>query len=463
MKHIKQIFAAAVAVCSLVGLASCGSSNSAGEVHPLPTPTKYGIKLTNLDSSGTLKGQYQGKKITIATRTGDFEKALKEAAKYFEAVTGADVEVQSFPPGNDVEKIQLDLSTSKTFDAVLMPVANMHSYAASGYLKKIDDFKNVADPNLDLDDFIPSLLNLYGKYKGTLYALPYKPDTQIFYYRKDIFENAKVKAQYKAATGEELKVPTTNEEMIKVADFFTKSKNSSSPVKYGYMSQAFDQAGRLTWMNRAGQYKQTVTDADGNVTLNNENTAKAMNDTLKLKSDTASEWQQLGWDEANKMFVDGNAAMMEQWPGLKASIDADGSAVKGKVGYAVTPGQSPVLGGWSAAVTSSSKEAELAYKFIEFATSKDAEVLKLANGMDPCRQSNYKRGTIGDNPIYPALLESLSKGKQLADVDVPYVSSEASDVLETQTQAMLSGKQSVDVTTKNMQEKIDALVAKTKK
>ena len=399
----------------------------------------------------------------MATRTGDFEEALKEAAKYFEAVSGAKVVIQSFPPGNDVEKIQLDLSTSKTFDAVLMPVANIHSYAASGYLRKINDFKKVADPDLDLDDFIPSVLDLYGKYQGELYAFPYKPDSQIFFYRKDIFDDPNVQQQFKAATGKDLKVPTTNAEMIEIADWFTKSKNPSSPVEYGYLSQAFDQAGRLTWMNRAGQYDQTVTNAKNEVTVDNENTKKAMADVLKLKEDTAPQWLQLGWDEANKLFADGQALMMEQWPGLYATVNADGSKVKDKVGFAVTPGGAPVLGGWSIAVTSGSKEAELAYKFVEFATSKDAELLKIDNTMDPTRQSNFDRGTVGDNPQYPVLLESLSKGKQLADVDIPYISSKANDILEQETQALLSGKQDIDTTTKNIQEQIEAEAAKIKK
>lgn len=453
-----------VAAGTLLAVASCGSTQSTTvAVEPLPTPEAYGVKLENLDSSGTLKGQYGGVKITVATRTGDFEGALKEAAKYFEAVTGAEVVVQSFPPGNDVEKIQLDLSTSKTFDAVLMPVANMHSYAASGFLKAIDEFKDIADPNLDLEDFIPSVLDLYGKYQGELYAFPYKPDSQIFFYRKDIFEDKTIQERYKADTGNELRVPTTNEEMIAIADYFTKAKNPDSPVDYGYLSQAYDQAGRLTWMNRAGQYGQTVTDEKNNVTIDNENTRKAMQDVLQLQKDTAPQWLQLGWDEANKLFADGKALMMEQWPGLYATVNADGSSVKDKVGFAVTPGGAPVLGGWSIAVTSSSKNAEAAYKFIEFATSKDAELLKIDNTMDPCRQSSYTRGTVGDNPQYPVLLESLSKGRQLADVDVPYVSSKANDILEKQTQALLSGEQDVDTTVENMQAQIEAEVAKVKK
>lgn len=454
---MKKIGLLCTVLISLTILTGCGGetqeSAKSSESTELKTPEKFGVKLENLDSSGTLKGQYEGKKITVATRTGDHETALKEAAKYFEAATGAKVEVQSFPAGNDEEKIQLDLSTSHTFDAVLMPVANIHSYAASNYLKKLDDYKDVADPELDMEDFIPSILDLYGKYDGELYAFPYKPDTQMLFYRKDIFEDEKVKAAYKEKTGNDLTVPKTNEEMVEIAKYFTKSKNSDSPVDYGYISMGSTTNSRAIWMNREGD--QTVISKDNQATVNNDATKQAMKTMMELKNYAPKEWTQLGWDEANALFVEGKALMMEQWPGLINSINDENSKVKDKIGFAVTPGESPVLGGWSIAVTSSSKEDELAYKFIEFVTSKDGELLKVEHTMDPVRQSNYERGEVmSSNEMYPVLLDSLTKGKQLVDADVPYISAQLNDILEDQTQSLLNGKQDIDKTTNTMQKKL---------
>lgn len=456
---MKKIGLFCTVLLSLVVISGCGGggetkeSAKSSEPVELKTPEKFGVKLENLDASGTLDGQYKGKKITVATRTGDHETALKEAAKYFEAASGAKVEVQSFPAGNDEEKIQLDLSTSHTFDAVLMPVANIHSYAASGYLKKLDDYKEVADPELDTNDFIPSILDLYGKYDGKLYAFPYKPDTQMLFYRKDIFEDEKVKTAYKEKTGKDLAVPTTNEEMIEVAKYFTKSKNADSPIDYGYISMGSTTNSRAIWMNREGE--QTVISKDNQATVDNDGTKKAMETMMELKNYTPKEWTQLGWDEANAMFVEGKALMMEQWPGLINSINDDKSKIKDKVGFAVTPGSSPVLGGWSIAVTNHSEEDELAYKFVEFVTSKDAELLKVEHTMDPVRQSNYERGEVMDsNPMYPVLLDSLTKGKQLVDADVPYISAQLNDILEDETQNLLNGKQDINKTTANMQKKL---------
>lgn len=327
------------------------------------------------------------------------------------------------------------------------------------FLKPLGDYNDIADPNLDLDDFIPALLDLYGRYDGELYAFPYKPDTQILFYRKDILEDPEIQAQYQEDTGNELKVPTTNEEMIQVAEYFTKSVNSDSPVDYGYISMGSTTNSRAIWMNRSGE--QTVLADNHEPTLNTEGTKQAMETMLQLKEFAPAEWTQLGWDEANAMFVQGNALMMEQWPGLVNSINDEASAVKDKVGFAVTPGDSPVLGGWSIAVTNHSEEDELAYKFIEFVTSKDAELLKVEHTMDPTRQSNYERGDVMEsNPMYPILLDSLTRGKQLVDVDVPFISAMLNDILEDETQKLLSNTQDVDTTVEKLQNRFEEEIGK---
>ena len=160
----------------------------------------------------------------------------------------------------------------------------------------------------------------------------------------------------------------------------------------------------------------------------------------------------MGWDEANQFFANGNAAMMEQWPGLWLTCQGEGSAVKDKVGVAVAPGQTPVLGGWGAGVASESEEQELAWKFIEFMTSKDGELLKIENTMDPCRTSTYEiEGVASSSELYGALMESLNYAKTLADVDVPYISSQLCDVMETHIQDALKGTITVEEALQNME------------
>ena len=219
-------------------------------------------------------------------------------------------------------------------------------------------------------------------------------------------------------------------------------------MDYGYSIHILKGTTRLLFYNRGGD----DIDEELKPNMNNEAGVKALNYVMDLQQYAPAEWMQMGWDEANQFFANGNAAMMEQWPGLWLTCQGEGSAVKDKVGVAVAPGQTPVLGGWGAGVASESEEQELAWKFIEFMTSKDGELLKIENTMDPCRTSTYEiEGVASSSELYGALMESLNYAKTLADVDVPYISSQLCDVMETHIQDALKGTITVEEALQNME------------
>ncbi|MCU6792772.1 sugar ABC transporter substrate-binding protein [Paenibacillus sp. WQ 127069] len=436
----------------------------AAALKELPQP--YGIQLKDMDGGGTLKGQYKGKKITLAVSSGSFENAIKAVAPYFEQVSGAKVEVQSIPGDNLMDKVQLDLNSSHIYDVVITPIAFIHGFAEGNQLKNLQPFvdnHSIASPNLDMADFIPSLLDIYGKYKGKLVAFPYKPDVQLFFYRKDLFEDPKIKAAYKEKNGNELKVPETPEEFVQTAKFFTKSLNPDSPVTYGYSTMASKGRSRWMWVNRLAYYGGNNVDGNFKPAFNNKAGLEAMNIMLELQKTAPKELLQFGWDEANNFFATGEVAMMEQWPGLFSVIQGDKSKVKDKVGFAVTPGQAPTLGGWAISMAETSKEAELAYKFIEYVTSKDAELLKMKDTMDPTRKSNYERQEVRDSqPFYPALLNSLKAAKILADTDVPFISAKLNDIQEVATQSVLNGQTTREEALQSMAKSFETEIGKLK-
>lgn len=410
---------------------------------------KYGKKLENLDLDGTLSGQYEGKSITIPVSSGDFEKAVNAYVPLFEELTGAEVVVESIPGDQLTDKIQLDLNNTHNYDVILAPIAFLHSYASAG---KVTDLSSLIDEyvceSYDMEDFLPGLFETYGYYEGKLVAIPYKPDVELMFYRKDLFEDQANKDAYKEKYGTELKVPETNEELLQVAEFFTKSENPDSPVDYGYSTNMLKGTTRLLFYNRGGD----DINEELKPNMNNEAGVQAMDYVLELQKYAPSEWMQMGWDEANQFFANGNAAMMEQWPGLWLTCQGDDSAVKDKVGVAVAPGKTPVLGGWGAGVAAESEEQELAWKFIEFMTSKDGELLKIENTMDPCRTSTYEiEDVASSSELYEALMESLNYAKTLADVDVPYISSKLCDVMETHIQDAMKGSITVEQALQNME------------
>ena len=300
----------------------------------------------------------------------------------------------------------------------------------------------------DVDDFLTGLFNTYARYNDKTVALPYKPDVILNFYRTDLFEDASLKSKFKDMYGYELTAPsseTTLDQYLDICKFFTKKFNPDSPVTYGYCANAGTGNLRWIWQNRLPAYGGNVVDDQFNTMFNNDAGKSAMEYMKELAECAPENWEEFAWESANAMFCSGEVAMMEQWPGMYNTAQAEGSNVIGKVGASTTAGGTPVLGGWALAIAEKSDNKELAFKFCEFCTSKDGEILKVENTMDPCRTSNYERPEIAAyNPLYPVLLDSLSRGASIADVDVPVVTSELNNVLELCCHYALTGEKTIE-------------------
>ena len=457
MKKWKSILA--VLLCMLLlSAAACksGTSNKKPGATATPGASEAPVKgsvlkkypmLKNLDLDGTLKpGMYKGRKIVVATSAGDYEKSMKVYKQLFHELTGGEVEIQSFPD-QLFEKAQMALNTGGQFDVIVMPIAYIHSFAYSGLLADLTKMlSSKASPGYDPDDFLHGLYDTYANYNHMTVALPFKPDAQMLFYRKDLFEDETQKKNFKAKNGRDLTVPETPEEMLEVAKFFTKSMNADSPVQYGYSSMMSKPNSRFSWFNRLGYYGGKEVGNNFEPGFTNGSGVKALQFQVDLLKCAPKDVLTFDWDTSNTYFAQGNAAMMEQWPGLYLTCNQEGSPTKGKVGYAVCPGKSPTLGGWAMAITGDSAEKEMAFKFCEMVTSKDGEYIKIAYTMDPCRTSNYERDIVkktSDPAFYKALMDSLSVARQLADTDIPFVSGEIADIEENSIQSVLVGKLSV--------------------
>ncbi len=104
-----------------------------------------------------------------------------------------------------------------------------------------------------------------------------------------------------------------------------------------------------------------------------------------------------GEEETRRAFQDGRAAFMRNWPYAWALLQAEGSPVRGKVGFASLPGEGGApgpgaLGGWQLAVNAHVSRArrEAAIRLVRFLTSEEAAVeLALHYSRIPARRAAY--------------------------------------------------------------------------
>lgn len=385
--------------------------------------------------------EFAGKKITVVTLEGAQSQGVEAVVPLFEKATGAKVEVVKYPWGSLLEKVMMDFSTGMgTFDIVVMTANQIGAYAEANFIQPIEKYVNdpaIADRNLNLKDFSPALLDI-AKWKGRLYGLPFKPDMQLLFYRKDLFESPQVQKQYQEFSGKKLSVPGTTTEFLDVARFFTKKYNPKSPTQYGTAVMA--KKGNQTtffWTPRLFALGGSFFTKDMRPAFDNAAGVDALQYMLEVLKYSPPESSGYDFPEANAAYLNGDIAMLEQWIEFAASVeDPKKSKVVGKQGYTIPVGvmkggkvsQGSNGSSWNSFVTTTTKEPILAYKFAEFLTMPEAEMVKLPRGVMPVRNSTLSR-LQAQYPFFDALKKSWAVAT-FCKPDVPE-SEQLLDVLRT--------------------------------
>jgi trehalose/maltose transport system substrate-binding protein len=221
---------------------------------------------------------------------------------------------------------------------------------------------------------------------GKLLALPWFTDAGLLFYRKDLLD------KYKEP------VPQTWRQMAATARRIQDAERQAGNrdmVGYLFQGKAYEglTCNALEWV--AGSGGGTVVDAAGNITINNAQAARAL--------DQAAGWVgtiaprnvvSFAEEEARSVFQNGNAVFMRNWSYVWDLAQKDGSKVQGRIGMAPLPhgdgGKSAsTLGGWQLAVSKYSRQPAAAADLVLFLTSKDMQ---------------KKRALlVGSLPTYPAL------------------------------------------------------------
>lgn len=241
-----------------------------------------------------------------------------------------------------------------------------------------------------------------------LVAMPWFIDAGLLYYRKDLLSKHGAK------------VPTTWEELSATAKKIQDAERAAGNDKlWGYVWQGRAYEGltcdALEWVASYGG--GTIVDPSGKVTINNPNAIKAVS-TAASWVGTISPSAVLNYaeEEARGVFQAGNAVFMRNWPYAWSLSQADGSAVKGKVGIAVLPKggasgrHAATLGGQVLAVSKYSKNAAAAADLVLYMTSAQVQKERAIKGsFNPTIASLYKDQDIQKaNPFMVELLDTFT-------------------------------------------------------
>ena len=167
--------------------------------------------------------------LTMLTLENPSTQALRKLLPEFEHRSGIRIKLIGVPYDDLLAQLNL-IGPHFTYDMIRIDVAQFGDIGQTIY-RPLDEL------SISPEGLSPRLIkNGYDSYSmlnGRVYALPLDPSVQIFLYRTDLFHDAKLCRAYYERFHENLVVPTTYEQYLHAAEFFTRSCNPDSPTEYG--------------------------------------------------------------------------------------------------------------------------------------------------------------------------------------------------------------------------------------
>ncbi|HET6854826.1 MAG TPA: ABC transporter substrate-binding protein [Pyrinomonadaceae bacterium] len=348
------------------------------------------------------------KQLTLAVVSGVEGDALKQAALDYEAQTGTHINIAEFPYINLFEKELIDLKArTGAYDLIMLDDPWFPRFATEQFLTELSPLlqrRGQSGPDSDFVDTSVALCR-HPYQTGPLFALPYVGNSQLFFYRKDLFEK------------HSLKNPATWQDVLAAAKTIQEKENAGQKV-YGYVMRAAQgNAAVADFMPIFWAFGGEMFDASGKPTVNSPEGIAALEYMLELGKYSPPGYASFNADEVGAHLLQGTAAMSINWPAWISSFaDPTKSKVIGKMEFTTLPGaQKPgqaEIGNWLIAIPRDSQNTEAAMDFLLWATSAEQMKRSAQRGNPPTRKSLFRDAElIAKNPAYPAQLRSLESSR----------------------------------------------------
>ena len=312
-----------------------------------------------------------GASLVIAVNAGVEGDALKAAAREFGTAHSLAVEIVDLPYANLFEKELLDLSSrTGAYDVIMIDDPWFPRLAQDNALAPLGS--QSPDP-----DFVKSCLDV-GRHNGTYYALPYVGNSQLFFYRKDLFGKYGLSA------------PVTWTAVLTAAKKIAAGENI-----YGYVMRAAPGNPVVAdFLPLFWAFGGEMFSAEGAPAMASPEGVDALRFMLELGKYSPPGYAGFNADEVSAHLLQSTAAMSINWPAwISAMDDPAKSKVGGKIEFAPLPSEKRTgvaeLGTWLLAVPAASKRRDRAFQFVNWATSPDPMKRAALHGNPPTRRSVF--------------------------------------------------------------------------
>jgi trehalose/maltose transport system substrate-binding protein len=323
----------------------------------------------------------------------------------FRELTG--IEVQTIRPGNDTSAV---LSSYLREFETGSPHADVYAIDIV-WPGILSDYAEDLRPAFgDMSDMVPGLVE-NNTVRGKLIAVPYFVEISLLYYRRDLLK-----------TYHFVEPPRTWNELERQAKVIAKGERASGRGTFwgflwqGAASEALT-CNALEW--QISQGGGSLLKPDGTVSLEHAPMVQAL-ERARRWIGTLSPPDVTGQleDDSLRIWKNGNAAFMRNWPYAYVESMRPDSSVRNQVGVTLLPkGDDPgarhadVLGGFQLMVSKKSANKDAAIELVKFLTSPEIQGVNAATrGYAPTRPALYDSPALKANQFFATLRDVLLNG-----------------------------------------------------
>ncbi len=328
--------------------------------------------------------QFPKTKLNVMMLDGPDTQALKKLLPDFTAATGIEVQFAVFPYQELYQTI-CEMGNSGLYDVIRMDIVWLSALAKQMLVPFTPDSPEAREI---LEPMLEEVRQPFSMVDGMIYSFPFTPNVQLFFYRRDLFDDAKIRRSYYETNHDNLSIPTEYDAFARLSRFFSRNVNPNAPTDYGISVVQGTVSGIVCeFLPILFSLGGSLFDTDGSPCLSSPIAYRALDIYLSLARDAYCVPPGGWWSDSIAQFTSGKTAMLNMFINHVSNItNLRKSRIAGRIGYASIPGGKPLLGGGVLGIAAASQKKEAALEFIRWACSPHISVpFTLLGGLSPCR------------------------------------------------------------------------------
>ncbi len=326
-----------------------------------------------------------GRSLTMASGFSHTTQVLQCLTELYRENTGTRVQVEKVSHQELYDRLQS--GEPLPYDIVRMDVDWFRWFGPS-CLTPLDEL----DPWLAsrLDGFLPGTKTRYSTVDGRLLALPSAVSVQLLLYRKDLFGDVGLRRLFFETYHEPLEPPKTYEQYNRIARFFTRKLNPSSPTLYGAtLVTGEPSVAGVEYLTRYFSHNDDLFDLSGQLRIQSKAGRQAMEEMREAAAGVSGAGHKY-WDSAIREFARGETAMCICFTTAVSELVSPDSRVADKFGWTCVPGGNAMMSGAVVGITTSCADREAALDLLRWVSRDDIATAQTLMGGISARTEAYR-------------------------------------------------------------------------